>query len=210
MKQPASHTSTVSKSGFFARKIAFRRRERGASLVEYAFVVILFFSLIFGISGFGHALFVYHHLNNAAKEATRYAAVRGATCSNDNSCIASNSASGITGPTTIADVKQYVKNLTPPSIDSTQLVVVVCGVSDTTTTVSNSGGICTASPPICSSAVGGTGPEARGYPGCTVQVQVAYAYNFIFPLIPAFTTAKAPCTKPGFCMSSTSDLIIAH
>jgi Flp pilus assembly protein TadG len=198
--------SSASKAGLLARSFAFRlralRRERGASLVEYAFVVFLFLSLIFGISGFGHALFVYHHLNNAAKEATRYAAVRGATCSGDNSCIASNSASGITGPTTVADVTQYVKNLTPPSIDSTQLVVVVCGVSDSS--------VCAASPPICSSAVGGVGPEANGYPGCTAQVQVAYAYNFIFPLIPATTTKTAPCTVAGFCMSSTSDMIIAH
>src|ERR1700722_13067529 len=103
--------------GLHIRSAVYRRpRERGASLVEYAFVVILFFSLIFGISGFGHALFVYHHLNNAAKEATRYAAVRGLTCSNDGSCLTTNSASGITGPTTVADVRAYVQSITPPSI----------------------------------------------------------------------------------------------
>ena len=176
-----------------------RRRERGASLVEYAFVVILFFTLIFGISGFGHALYVYHHLNNAAKEATRYGAVRGLTCGDDSSCVASNSASGITGPTTVADVQAYVQSITPPSIDSTQLVIVPCGVSGTTCSP-----VVTGAPDFCNVALTANKPQ------CTVQVQVAYAYNFIFPLIPAVTTTTAPCKVAGFCMSSTSNMIIVH
>src|SRR4029077_8711371 len=84
-----------------------RRSERGATLVEYAFVFILFLTLIFGISGFGHALYVYHHVNNAAKEATRYAAVRGYLCDKNEavaSCAAINSATATAGPTTTADV----------------------------------------------------------------------------------------------------------
>ena len=185
--------------GFPIQAACRRRTERGTTLVEYAFVLFLFLSLIFGISGFGHALFIYHHLNNAAKEATRYAAVRGLNCSNDSSCVATNSASGIAGPTTVADVKTYVKNLTPPSIDSTQLKIAVCGVTLT----------------VCSPAITGA-PDAcntaatANKPGCTAQVQVAYAYNFVFPLIPATTATTAPCTTPGFCMSSTADMIIVH
>jgi Flp pilus assembly protein TadG len=175
------------------------RCQRGASLVEYAFVVILFFTMIFGISGFGHALFVYHHLNNAAKEATRYAAVRGLTCSNDSSCVATNSASGITGPTTVADVRAFVQSITPPSIDSTKLTITPCGVQLTVCAP----GI-TNDPGECSTAA--TANDA----GCTAQVRVAYAYNFIFPLIPSVTTTTAPCTNPGFCMSSTSDMVIVH
>src|SRR6266849_3051075 len=105
-------------SGSFIRMVACRRKARarqtGASLVEYAFILIIFMSLIFGISGFGHALFVYHHLNNAAKEATRYATVRGSTCSNDSSCAAVNSASGTAGPTTLTDVTDFIQTITPP------------------------------------------------------------------------------------------------
>ena len=189
-----------------------RRRERGASLVEYAFVVILFLSLLFGISGFGHALFVYQHLNSAAKEATRYAAVRGSTCTDDadgGSCQTSNSASGISGPTTDADVKQYVKNLTPPSIDSTQLAIAVCGVSDKPACADSTPDVCTKNI-YASDGVTILIPKTADYPGCTTQVQVAYAYNFIFPLVPTVTTTTAPCTQPGFCMSSTSEMIIAH
>jgi Flp pilus assembly protein TadG len=164
--------------------------------VEYAFVLIVFLTLLFGIGGFGHALFVYHHLNHAAKEGTRYAAVRGSTCSSDGSCVASNSATGITGPTTIADVTAYVTSLTPRSIDSTQLTVTVCGVSDSATacTASTSNG-----PQNCTAAVG-TLPITPNYPGCTVEVTVKYSYNFIFPFV--HTTAVS--------MSSTSDMIIVH
>jgi len=179
--------------------VSRRRAERGASLVEYAFVVILFLSLIFGISGFGHALFIYHHLNNAAKEATRYAAVRGLNCGSDSSCTATNSASGISGPTTVADVQAYVRSITPSSIDSSQLTILPCGVSGT---------VC--SPPITGAADACNTAATANQRGCTAQVQVAYAYNFIFPLIPAVTTITSPCTQPGFCMSSTSDMIIVH
>jgi Flp pilus assembly protein TadG len=157
--------------------------------VEYAFVVILFLSLLFAIAGFGHALFIYHHLNHASREATRYASVRGSNCANDLSCTSGNSASGITGATTVADVQQYVKNLTPPSIDTNQLVITVCGVKDTTV-----GTACTnGEPPVCTA----TTPNK---PGCTVTVTVAYPYTFVFPLV-----RLAPVN-----MSSTSETVIVN
>jgi TadE-like protein len=189
--------------------------QRGASLVEYAFVVILFFTVIFGITGFGHALFVYHHLNNAAKEATRYAAVRGYNCNvtpaSEPSCTASNSASSISGPTTTADVKAYVASITPPSIDSTKFTYNICGVSDTAACASSGPQVCTAN------LLNGNGTVAQtaepDYPGCTVSVQVAYAYNFIFPLLPA-SSAPSPSSlcypNTGWCMSSESQMIIVH
>src|SRR5215470_11809627 len=155
-----------------------RKNERGASLVEYAFIVFMFLILIFAVNGFGHALFVYHHLDHVTKEATRYASVRGSTCNTDNtsggSCKAINSASGIAGPTTGADVTAYIANITPPSIDSSQFTVTVCGVQ--------SGTVCSASTaPACLS--GNSLFKAINYPGCITSVQVQYTYNFIFPLI---------------------------
>jgi Flp pilus assembly protein TadG len=186
-----------------------RRTERGASLVEYAFVIILFFTLIFGISGFGHALYVYHHINNAAKEATRYAAVRGSTCNvtpaSEPSCTTANSASGIAGPTTIADVEAYVASITPPSIDSTQFVYNICGVSDGTACPASTA----SGPQVCNAAVGVL-PATANYPGCTVSVQIGYVYPFIFPLLPSITTKTAPCTTNGLCLSSESQMIIVH
>ena len=172
-----------------------RNRQRGASLVEYAFIVILFFSLVFAINGFGHALFVYHYLDHVTKEATRYASVRGSTCATDNttggSCKASNSASGIVGPTTKADVTAYIASITPPSIDSSQFTVTICGVQGGTVCADSTA-------PACLS--GNTLFKAINYPGCITSVQVQYTYNFIFPLISA-----VPIN-----MSSTSEMTVVH
>src|SRR5579863_4192668 len=104
------------------------KRQAGAALLEYAFIFIMFLTLVLGIGGFGHALFTYHQINHAAKEATRYASVRGSLCSSDASCTTANSASGISGSTTLADVQQFVQNITV-SLDQTKLVTSACGVS---------------------------------------------------------------------------------
>ena len=45
-----------------------RARQRGAALVEYAFTFIFSMTLFLGIMEFGHALYAYHFVNNAAKE----------------------------------------------------------------------------------------------------------------------------------------------
>jgi Flp pilus assembly protein TadG len=45
-----------------------RARQRGAVLVEYAFTFIFFMVLFLGIMGFGHALYAYHYVNNAARK----------------------------------------------------------------------------------------------------------------------------------------------
>ena len=193
------------KSRFSTRRDPMRKRpEEGAVLLEYAFIFIMFLTLIFGICGFGHALFVYHTIDHLAKEATRYATVRGATCGNDSSCTSNNSASGITGPTTVADVEAFVASITPPSIDSSKFTYNICGTSEATATV------CAASPTICSSAVSGVPAWAKGSPGCVVSVQVAYPYAFIFPFLPNYTTTTAPCTQAGICLSSKSQLVIVH
>ena len=169
--------------------------ESGSSLVEYALVVILFMTILFGIIGFGHALYAYHFVSHATKEATRYAAVRGRTCGNDangGSCQASNSASGSSGPTKDIpnDIQKFVQNIAPPGINTDPKKLVVTA---TWPVQANS-------PTICSAAVAGVGGPYADYPGCTVQVQVQYTFNFIVPLIPA-----GPLT-----LSSRSDMIIAH
>lgn len=90
--------------------------DAGSSLVEYALVFMVFMTMMLGIADFGRALYAYHFASGAARDATRYASVRGSTCSSDGSCVASNSASGIVGPTTQNDVTAFVKQ-TPLGID---------------------------------------------------------------------------------------------
>jgi hypothetical protein len=51
------------------------QRRRGATTVEFAFVAILLFMLLFGIFEYGRFLFVYHMTTNAARDAARFACV---------------------------------------------------------------------------------------------------------------------------------------
>jgi Flp pilus assembly protein TadG len=184
---------------FPARHSGTRRRrlknERGAALVEYAFILIVLLTTLFGIGAFGQALYAYHFVNNVAKEAARWASVNGSTCASDNSC------NGVgymnNGPAKSGDVTNYVLNHTPAGINSAGITVTSCGVAaGTACPVTNT-------PAICTTAQGtGAGliPATPNYPGCTVQVQVQYTFTMIFPLI-----RTAPMT-----ISSTSDMIIVH
>jgi Flp pilus assembly protein TadG len=179
------------KTGAVSRRECPLRRspnkQTGATLVEYAFSILIFLMLIFGAMGFSHALYAYHFVNHIAKEATHWAAVNGQTCLQDASCGA---------PASSADVTAYVMNHIPLGLDQTRIVTSACGVAAPAVSCADS------TPTVC-----GATPN---YAGCTVQVQVAYAYNFIFPLLPANTTVTAPCTQAGYCLSSTSEMIISH
>ena len=52
-----------------------RGRRPGAATVEFAFVAILLFLLLFGIFEYARFLFVYHAAENAARDGARFAAV---------------------------------------------------------------------------------------------------------------------------------------
>lgn len=184
-------TSFISRfSGSSASRLRRRKGERGAALVEYALTFIFSMSLFLGIMEFGHALYAYHFVNNAAKEATRWAAVNGANCSSDGSC--NGTAPMNIGPAKLTDVNTYVQNHIPAGIDTTKVTTTACGLADTAA--------CAASTPqVCTKAVG-TQPATPNAPGCTVQVQITYSFSFVFPLI-----SSSPIS-----MSSTSDMIIVH
>lgn len=55
-------------------------RERGAAAVEFAICLVVLLTVLFGIMDFSRALYAYHFISNAAREATRYAIVRGSAC----------------------------------------------------------------------------------------------------------------------------------
>ena len=56
------------------------RTERGASAVEFALVVPILIGIMIGIVNFGFVLAQQISLNNAARQAARYAVVDGPTC----------------------------------------------------------------------------------------------------------------------------------
>ena len=52
------------------------RKERGATLLEFAIVGTVFFSAVFGVLEFGRLLFTHNALRDAARRGARYAVVR--------------------------------------------------------------------------------------------------------------------------------------
>ena len=71
------------------RNFGCLRGEEGASIVETAFASTIFFAMLMGTFQMLLASYTFHFVSDAAREATRYAMVRGST-----SCTASTSASG--------------------------------------------------------------------------------------------------------------------
>jgi Flp pilus assembly protein TadG len=64
-------------AGFLRRVRRLLRGERGSQIMEVALVAPLFFMLMFGITEFGRAIWLFGSISHAAREGTRYAIVRG-------------------------------------------------------------------------------------------------------------------------------------
>jgi Flp pilus assembly protein TadG len=154
--------------------------ERGATLVEAALVTILLLTILFGIVGFGHALYTYHFVANTAREATRWASVRGAKCS--------GLAGGCPADMAGSDVQTFVTNYsTGIGLDPTKITATTTYLPSPSQDV------------LCPYTVS-PAQFPEDYPGCVVQVLVVYKYNFILPLLP---------TSP-FNMQSTSQMVISQ
>lgn len=160
-----------------------RATERGATLLEFALVSLVFFTMLFGIIEFSRALYAYHFVDHAAKTATRWAAVNGYTCDDDGSCDGTGGMNA--GPATAADIQAYVKNGTPMGINPNGITTAVSWPVESTDLN------CASSSPSY---------IAYNYPGCTVEVTVSYKFHFLFPFI-----HTGPIT-----MSSSSEMIITH
>jgi Flp pilus assembly protein TadG len=145
--------------------------ERGSGLVEYAVVFMILITMLLGIVEFGRALYAYHFVSSAAREATRYAMVRGCSTPTTN----------CPTPATGDSIQTFVQNV-PLGIDATQ-------VTATTTWP-----VLPNSPAVCST------PNGYNAPGCTVQVQVTYVFNFIFPFV----------SNSSLTMTSTSQMVISQ
>jgi Flp pilus assembly protein TadG len=86
--------------------------EAGASMVEAAFSFVILLAVMFGIFQMSIALYSYHYVSEAAREATRYAAVRGSACSSLTNCKA-----------TSAQIQTYIRGIAFPGINSSNLSV---------------------------------------------------------------------------------------
>jgi hypothetical protein len=148
-----------------------RARQRGTTLLESAVMISVLLLMMFGVVGFGTALYTYHFVSNTAREATRWASVRGTASSGTGlSCTGDGSPGGC--PAGPSDVNAYVQNL------STGIGLDPAKVTTTTTWVAPPNNLA-----ACASQ--------HNSPGCVVKVQVQYSFQFLFPLLPSGFTMQS-------------------
>ena len=149
---------------------------RGSASVELAFARVVLMTSIFAIMDFSRAMYDYHFISNAAREATRYASVRGSTsCGTWGSC-----------PVAASDVSAYVKGLVPTGmfVDSSAGAGTAGYLAVNTTWQ----GIGIKWERACSR------PVTR-YPGCIVQIQIQYTSGFTLPYVRTLGTMNLSSTS---------------
>lgn len=162
-----------------AHRLRLAASEQGDGLIEFSVVAVVLFTCILGIMGVSEACYSYHFTSYAAREATRYAMVRGATW---GSTTCSSTATAKCNATA-SDVQRFVKSLVTSGISSGTPLAVV-----TTWPGRQLGGAAT----TCLTTNGNNSP------GCLVTVQVTYSFGYHIPLLP---TSTLPFT-------STSQVVI--
>ncbi len=89
-----------------------RKRDAGLALLEFALSLFAVLLVLFGTIDIGRAAFAYDWVANAARQGTRFAMVRGTSCS------------GLSGgcPASATDISNYVKSI-GLGIDTSQLTI---------------------------------------------------------------------------------------
>lgn len=143
------------------------RDDQGSTLVEATLSIGILVTLVIGIAECCLMVYSYHFISNAAREGARYAIVRGSTWANppwNNSVQCATYADA--GCTATADnIQDYVRSLSLPGIDSSQITVTTNWYS----------------------LPGGTAKAAYNAAGDFVQVQVQYAFPLSIPGVPQKT-----------------------
>ena len=134
------------------------RVEAGATIIEFALSSIILFTLVFGVMAICLALYSYNVVSEAAREATRYAIVRGSACSAGtfSDC-----------KVTSAQLQTYVRGLGFPGINSSSSTLTLAATWPTT------GVTCFPSVSPCNN------------PGNLVQVTVNYTFPLVIPFVPS-------------------------
>jgi Flp pilus assembly protein TadG len=148
---------TRSRTRYLPRAGYLLRCESGSTLVETAITLTVVLALIFGAIEVGMMLYSYHFVSYAAREGTRYAIVRGSSCSSFSSAC----------PAAASDIQNYVSNLGFPGIDITSSDVAVSWASYSQSTATWT---------ACSNC---------NAPGDQVQVTVTYQVPWALPFLPS-------------------------
>ena len=137
------------------------RREEGATLLEFALSISIFLAVTFGIMILCMSLFTYEYVDFAAREAVRWAAVRGSDCSLNSTTMPDCNASG-------DQITAYVQSLKYPIVNPANVKVNSVWLKPN------------ASPPTAWTACTSSDSTCNA-PGDAVKVTVSYQYNFDIP-----------------------------
>jgi Flp pilus assembly protein TadG len=166
-------------------------------MVEFAIVFLLLFAFMLGIIDFSRAVYAYHGISDAAREATRFASVRGHA-----SCVLSpRTFPTATCPLANADIANFVgAQLTTAGIYNNVVTTpAVAGDLSVTATWPGKQGDGTTT---CLTA---TVPTVQD-PGCLVQVQLVYKFGFSLPFWAAYQSSAPPLVNIG----SFSQVVISQ
>ena len=159
-------------------------------MVETAIALSLVLAVVYGIIDCGRALYTYHLVENAARLGARYAIVRGGECTHGSyspdpaPCLPANEASAMN------QIEAYVQSVSP-----------VLGPGNVTLVRSTDANYVPLWPGTQSrSCDPATLTPPYTHPGCTVQVQVKYNFQFMLPFLP---NGSVP-------MYSTSQMVISQ
>jgi Flp pilus assembly protein TadG len=84
------------------RRVKNASGEKGTELLEFTLSAALLLTMLFGIIELGLACYTFHYVSDAAREGTRYAIVRGSSCTTFATACPAN---------TTTDIQNYVKGL---------------------------------------------------------------------------------------------------
>lgn len=172
-----------------AAGVRLHSEDHGGTLVETAMVLPMFLLFVFVVIAIGRVVYEYHAVVEAARQASRWAIVRGAQCYTNlaSSSFCQNNGTGAVQ----ADIKSYVTSLGYPGLTDSN--VGVTAVWTTAVAGNNSGGATTTWTTCTSSCT---------TPGNMVAVTVTYnAFSIPIPMMKI---------TPTFPLSSTSSMIISQ
>jgi Flp pilus assembly protein TadG len=178
------------------RTLKEQSRERGSALVEFALVLTALFMMVFGIMDFSRAIYAYHFVSGAAREATRFASVRGSSC---------KTATVTPCPVQATDVTTYVYGILPSgmAVTSTAGGGTTCQSGNPATP--NTLWVCATWPGAAETGTLSTScvtTNGVNSPGCPVKVTIQYQYGFSLPyLVNNISSVN---------MSSTSEVVISQ
>jgi Flp pilus assembly protein TadG len=145
------------------------RAQAGSSIVEFAMVSSILFSLVFGLLAICMALYTYNVVAEIAREATRYAIVRGSACSIKTFSNCNIDQSGL--QTHVQGIGGSFPGITPSSL------------TVTASAISATGTICTPTLKPCNK------------PGNPVKVTVTYAFPLVIPFVPRRTLTMSSTSQ---------------